>query len=300
MIRSLNLADELLHGAIDMHCHAYPEFSTEFPCRFTPEEHARMMEEAGMGGVVLKSHVWPTTALALTLQPKFENLKIIGSITLNDGVGGLTPWTVESAARQQARVVWLPTWSAENDVERGGISRLIGGYVPSFEVYARANGKRMTDDAGKVKTEVLETLAVCRDYDMVTCTGHISPEESLAIARAASDMGLKKLVLSHPDSGSVKATKEQILEFAALGGYVELCALGLTPIHHRITPAGLRDIVRSIGAEKCIMSTDYFFEWDSASPELMRSLISALLHADITVEEIRLMNKDLPKELLGI
>lgn len=38
-----NLADELLQGAIDMHCHAYPEFSMEFPCRYTPDEHIQMM-----------------------------------------------------------------------------------------------------------------------------------------------------------------------------------------------------------------------------------------------------------------
>lgn len=46
-----NLADELLQGAIDMHCHAYPEFSMEFPCRYTPDEHIQMMIDCGMGAL---------------------------------------------------------------------------------------------------------------------------------------------------------------------------------------------------------------------------------------------------------
>ena len=158
----------------------------------------------------------------------------------------------------------------------------------------------MTNDDGGVRKEVMSVLEVCRDYDMVTCTGHISPVESIAVARAAADIGLKKLILSHPDSGSVKATIEQMSEFSRYGGYIELCALGLTPIHHRITPSQLKNIVQTVGAEKCVMSTDYFFAWDSASPELMRSLISALLYVGVTAEAIRTINRETPQMLLNI
>lgn len=295
-----NLADELLQGAIDMHCHAYPEFSMEFPCRYTPDEHIQMMIDCGMGGVVLKSHVWPTMGLVSTLKRQFPDFTIVGSITLNDGVGGMAPWVVESAAKQNARVVWFPTWSAHNDIERGGISKLIGSYVPSFQDCIDQGGRRMTNDDGGVRKEVMSVLEVCRDYDMVTCTGHISPVESIAVARAAADIGLKKLILSHPDSGSVKATIEQMSEFSRYGGYIELCALGLTPIHHRITPSQLKNIVQMVSAEKCVMSTDYFFAWDSASPELMRSLISALLYVGVTAEAIRTINRETPQMLLNI
>lgn len=296
----IDAADELLRGAIDMHCHAYPEFSLDFPCRYTPEVHIQKMIDAGMGGVVLKSHVWPTMSIASILQESFPDFRIFSSITLNDGVGGMAPWVVESAAKQNAKVVWLPTWSAQNDIERGGISKLIASYVPTFQTYIQGGGNRITDEDGRVRKEVLDVIAICRDYDMLVCTGHISPAESIAVAKLSSDIGLKKLVLSHPDSGSVKANEEQINEFAKYGGYVELCALGLTPIHHRITPEQLGHTVRMIGAERCILSTDYFFAWDSGSPEMMRSLICALLHDGITMDEIRLMNNRIPHTLLSI
>ena len=47
-------------------------------------------------------------------------------------------------------------------------------------------------------------------------------------------------------------------------------------------------------------STDYFFEWDSPSPELMRSLISALLYAGISAEDIRRIVSVVPGKLLEI
>ena len=293
-------ADELLRGTIDMHCHAYPEFSMDFPCRYSPAEHIALMQQAGMGGVVLKSHLWPTAALVQQLKTQFPDFTIIGSITLNDGAGGLSPWAVEAAAQQQAKVVWFPTWSAKNDITRGGISKTIVKYLPTFQRYIDAGGRTLLDEAGQVCAAAKEVLEVCRDYDMTVCTGHIAPEESLALVKCASDMGLRKVILSHPDSGSVRASIEQVEAFARYGGYIELCALGLTPIHHRITPAQLKEYADRAGVGQCILSTDYFFAWDASSPEQMRGLISSLLHAGLTPEEVAVMAREVPRKLLNI
>jgi hypothetical protein len=295
-----SLVDELLRGAIDMHCHAYPEFSVEFPCRYTPAEHIELMRQAGMGGVVLKSHFWPTVALAEQLKEQFPDFLIVSSVTLNDCVGGLSPWAVEAAARQRAKVVWMPTWSARNDVKRAGISKTISKYLPTFRGYINAGGHALTDGAGQLRPEAKSVLEVCRDYDMTVCTGHIAPEESLALARCAADIGLRKVVLSHPDSGSVRATLEQIEEFTGYGGYIELCALGLTPIHHRVTPEQMARMAQVAGVEQCILSTDYFFAWDASSPEQLRGLLNALLFAGLDPEALRAMSHDIPRRLLGL
>ena len=295
-----NLADEILVGAFDMHAHAYPEFSLEFPCRYTPKEHVAMMVEAGMGGVILKSHVWPCISLVEQLKIDFPGFNVISSITLNEGVGGMEPYVVEMAAKQGAKMAWLPTWSAHNDLERGGISKQIAKYVPTFQKYIDGGGLRLLDESGKAIEKVRNVLEIARDYDMVVSTGHISPIEALGVAEAAKDIGFKKLILCHPDSNSVKANLEQIKTFAEMGFYVELCALGLTPMHYRVTPAELGDVVRTVGAEHCVMSTDYFFAFDSASPELLRSLINVLLNVGITEGELRVIARQVPMELLNI
>lgn len=295
-----NLSDELLQGAFDMHCHAYPEFSLEFPCRYSTAEHLSMMAAAGMGGVVLKSHCWPTMALVEQLKESFPDFHIFSSVTLNDGVGGVSPWVVESAAKQNAKFVWLPTWSSWHDITRGGISKTMAKYLPTFQQYIDQGGHHMLNEDGSVRKELLDVLAVCRDYDMVVSTGHISPTEAIAVAKSAADIGLKKVVLCHPDSNSVKASMEQIAEFTRWGGYVELCSMGLTPLHHRITPAEYGQMVEIAGPDHCILSTDYFFSWDAGSPEQLRGLINVLLHVGVSAEDIRTMASATPKYLLNI
>ena len=296
----MNIADELLHGAFDMHCHAYPEFSLEFPNRYKTADHLKLMQEAGMGGVVLKSHFWPTVGIVDQIREQFSDMEIVSSITLNECTGGLNLWAVEAAAKQNAKVIWLPTWSAQNDIDKKGISKTIANYIPTLSIANNKGGYKMIDENGDVIPIIYELFALCRDYDLLVCTGHISPKESIVLAGIANDIGLKKFILSHPDSGSVGATNEQIGEMVNLGMYIEICALGITPIHYRITPQRLKEIITIAGPDRCVLSTDYFFEWASPAPEQMRLLISTLLHAGVTPYDINTMAKNVPRYLLNL
>ena len=296
----MSKADELLRGGIDMHCHAYPEFSLEAPNRFSNEDTVRMMREAGMGGVIFKSHIWPTISAAAALNALYEDFSVFGSITLNASSGGVCLWALESASKQGAKVAYMPTWSARNDLAVGGINKHIERYLPTLSTFPREEGFSPLDTDGKVTAVTRDVLAFMRDRDMVLFTGHLSPNESIAIARAAKDIGFGKLVFNHPDSGSVKADFDQIVTMAELGGYVEICALGLTPLYYRITPQKFKEIIHRIGAERCVLSTDYFFEWSPPASEQMRLLIGSLLEVGVGEDEVRTMVRDNPRLLLGM
>jgi hypothetical protein len=54
------LLDRFLEGAFDLHCHVYPEMTLEHEARQDDVSLLAGMQAAGMGGVVLKSHFWPT------------------------------------------------------------------------------------------------------------------------------------------------------------------------------------------------------------------------------------------------
>ena len=125
------LADELLTGAIDMHCHCYPEFSLKAMKRMEDDEWAALAARAGMRGAVLKSHFWPTMTNVYYLRKQLpEGFRLFGSITLNVNCGGLEPYAVEAAASLGAKVVWMPTWSAENDLQRKRVSKLLEKLLP--------------------------------------------------------------------------------------------------------------------------------------------------------------------------
>lgn len=296
----MNIADSLLIGGIDMHCHGYPETSLEVPNRFSDEETVRMMRDAGMGGVVFHSHFWPPITTSYSLNKLYPDFQVFSSITLNPSSGGVNLWAVEAAAKQGTRVVCLPTWGARNDLELKTVSARICAQVPSLLPFSTANGFYAIDEKNNVIPVVLELLDYLKEQEMVLFTGHLSPQESLAIAKAAKDIGFSKLVLNHPDAGSVRADFEQVAAMAEQGAYIELCALGLSPVHHRITPQKLKEIVHRVGAAKCILTTGYSFEWSASAPEQMRLLVSCLLLAGVGKDEVALMIRENPRFLLGI
>ncbi len=293
-------ADDLLRGAVDMHYHAYPEFSLEMPRRYTDEESAGLMVKAGMRGVVLKSHFWPTTGLAYYLRKTVSDLEIFSSITFNSCVGGIQKWALESAVKQGVKVAWMPSWSAQNDIRRSGVVHLIRRYLPSVEKFLEADGIAIVDERGKLLPAIAEFLSLIKGYDLALFTSHISILESLELAREAKRIGFQKLILNHPDSKSIGASFEQIVEFASLGGYVEICALGLMPLFLRITPHELKKIIHTVGASRCILTSDYVFEWSPSSPEKLRMLISALLEVGVKKEEIVEMAQANPRFLLSL
>ena len=79
-------ARELLRGAIDVHVHASPD-----PYAQRRMDAAALVEravEAGMGGIVLKSHEYNTQPLAWLLNRQHEEIRVYGGIALDHCVGG--------------------------------------------------------------------------------------------------------------------------------------------------------------------------------------------------------------------
>ena len=52
----MELEDRLLQGAIDLHAHAFPEFSLKMRGRVHAIEWAEIARAAGMRAIVMKSH----------------------------------------------------------------------------------------------------------------------------------------------------------------------------------------------------------------------------------------------------
>ena len=113
-------------------------------------------------------------------------------------------------------------------------------------------------------------------------------------------MGFKKLILSHPDSHSIGGGLDFVKAAAELGAYVELCALGITPIFQRITPAQMAEFAKAAGADHVFLSTDYFFEWSATPTEQLRGLIAALMYAGLEPEDVYTACHDTPEYLLDV
>src|SRR5712671_5266710 len=109
-------AQSNLSGVIDIHAHVDPD---SMPRSIDAIDLARLAKQRGMRGLVLKNHYESTAALAYIVRKEVPGIEIFGGIDLNRSVGGVNPAAVERMVLMKGgygRVVWMPTFDAENQV----------------------------------------------------------------------------------------------------------------------------------------------------------------------------------------
>lgn len=296
---SRTVYDELLIGAVDLHCHVDLEFSTTRFRKAMPEwEWLPRAEAAGMRAIVLKSHLWPSVSLTPFLEQLYTGtVRVETSITLNPAVGGIDPFAVEAAVAMGAKAVFMPTWGSRNDHERGGFHKRLDAAFHHFDP-ARLSTLSVLDDAGALTGNAQEVLRLALDNDVVLSTGHLAWQESLVLVREARRLGFERLVFGHPLSGSVGAPLEAIQEAAGLGAYIEVCWPTIAP--GRRDPVEVVQVIRDIGASRSVLTSDFFGGAASSPSDLLRMMLGALYDAGLSQEEIALGAAKNPAALLGV
>ena len=292
--------DALLHGAVDLHHHGFPEFTLAHPTRQDDAEELRQADAAGMAGIVMKSHFFPTTTVSWRLNQMGLRARAFASITMNPCSGGFLPIAVEAAARQDARVLFMPTWGAAADQRRGGFSHHLTEFLEHARTLDPERGLTVMDAGGRIRPEVTDCLAIAAEFGMMVATGHVSPEESLAVVEEAKRLGVREVMFQHPDSRSIGASREDIRRIAAAGGTIEFCAIGFTPAFQRLPIPECIDIIREVGVEHVVLTTDCFFGWMPPAPELLRMTLGSMLHHGLTEREAAMLVRDNPRRLIGL
>ena len=162
--------------------------------------------------MVFKNHVTHTTDRAFLVRKHVPGIKVFGGITLNHAVGGLNPQAVEWMWRMQGgygRVVWFPTFDADNHVRR---------------TRTGTAGIRVVDERGQVLPAARAVLKVCAAQRLVVQTGHASPEEALALIAAAREDGCERIVVTHAQFDVVGMSLAHMKQTAALGPKLQLSA----------------------------------------------------------------------------
>lgn len=291
--------EDLLSGAIDLHCHVDLEFSTRAFRKREPEwQWLPKAEALGMRGVVLKSHWWPTAVAVPYIQQLYQGpVQLWSSITLNPVAGGPELWAVETAAALGARVVFLPTWGSLQDLRAGGFHVRLSETFKTFDP-RQMTGIGFLDAQERLSRRGHELLRYCAEHHLTLGTGHVSPAETLRFVEAAKEIGYGRLIFNHPHSGSVKAPPEAARRAAELGAWVELCWGSIAP--GRLDPKEAVAWIRQVGVDRVVVSSDAFRSSHPNPPELFRMLLGTLHEAGLTAAEIRMVVVDNPAQALGL
>jgi hypothetical protein len=295
----MSIYEDLLRDTIDLHCHVDLEFSATAYRKREPEwEWLPKAEALGVRGVVFKSHWWPTvTAVPYIRQLYPGKVELWSSVTLNPVVGGAELWAVESAAALGARVVYLPTWGARQDIEHGGFSRVADRLFESFQ-RDKLVPISFLDPDGALSARGHELLRFCHERGLTLASGHVSWRETLAFAHEAQAIGFRRLVFTHPLAQFIDAPLAAAQRAAELGAWVEVCWTYIAP--GRQTPEAVAEWIRAVGVNQVVITTDYFRSTTPIQPELLRFLLGTLYDAGLSASELRRMAAINPALALGV
>ena len=288
-----------LEGAYDLQIHVGPDVIAR---RIDDIDCAKEFLAHGMKGFVLKSHYVQTGERAQVVTKAVPGSRVFGAVTLNHSVGGLNPVAVELAGRTGCKIVWMPTVDAQNETA----GRLDGGSqkLPFWAKIQRelaAEGispppLSVVDDSGALTEPARRCLERIGKHNMILATGHLGRAEIFALVRAAKDMGLKKVVVTHAEFPSQSLTGDEQKALADVGAIIEHCFT--TTYTAKATWESAFANIRQAGVSRAVISTDLGQTINPPVAEGFAMFAQKLLDAGFTSDEVRTMAVRNPTRLV--
>jgi hypothetical protein len=286
-------ARELVRGAYDTHIHVAPDVMER---RIDDVDLARRCLEVGLAGFVLKSHYVPTAERAEVVRKVVPGVDALGAITLNASVGGLNPVAVEIAARQGARIVWMPTVDSVN--QRQSRAAMPAGATPPMwaavqdglrDLGMEPDAVAVVDDQGRPTKGCLDLMTLVARHGMTLATGHLSGEEIVVVVDAAVDAGVRQVVVTHPEFTSQRLSVEVQQRLASRGALLERCFT--TPHTGKVTWERMIDNIRATGPENSVVSSDLGQPFNPPVEDGLALMADHLLDAGFGEDEVTVMTR---------
>jgi hypothetical protein len=245
-------------GAYDLHVHVAPDVMER---RIDDVTLAEQFAEHGLAGFVLKSHYCPTAERASVVNRATASNYAMGAITLNASVGGMNPMAVEIAAMEGNKIVWFPTFDALNE-PIGRSAPHAGEIVPVWAAIQRdlrargfvAEPVLVVDEEMNVLPETRDVLRIIASRNMTLATGHLSRNEIFAVVDAAISIGVKKIIVTHPEFPSQNINARDQHALAERGCFLERCFT--TAYTGKTTWEKVFDNIRQSGVKQSFLATD--------------------------------------------
>lgn len=284
-----------MEGAIDLHCHPYPDL---FPRLADDIDIAIAARDAGMKSIVLKCHHENTVSRAYLVQRVVPGIKVLGGVVLNSYVGGINPAAVEASLRLGGVEVWMPTIDAGYHGQMHGGT---GGYDAQKGGLTSSEGIWIQDKEGRLKPEVREVLDLVAEHNAILGTCHLSPREIVALVKEARDAGIEKIVVTHPFFKVPNLDLDTLEEIARLGAMPEFGYCTVSPAWHYSTPELVAEAISRIGASRCLLVSDTGQRHNPMPSEALRIFAQTLFERGVEDEgAINRLIKDNPRNLIDL
>jgi hypothetical protein len=282
-------------GVIDFHVHSHPDV---FGRNMDDLDIAQLARAKGLRGIVLKNHVTTTADRAALVMKVVPGIEVWGGIVLNNAVGGINPNAVEWMHRMyggRGRVVWLPTFESDKHVKTL-VSKDAKGIVVAPN--------------GVVTPEMEAILKIIARENLLLATGHVHPEEVIAVTKRGRELGVKNIIVTHGLTNIPGLTMEQAKEVTQLGAIIEVCFLQFITgpnasqawMTHwtQIGAKHVAQAVKELGAGSLVLSSDLGQTGNMTHPDGLETMIAAVKREGVSDADVDLMMRKNPAKLLGL
>lgn len=274
----------LLVGAVDLHCHSGPAAMPRIL-----DHHDALMDcaAARFRALVYKDHFYLGTAHAMLLEKLFPEtgVRLFSGIALNNASGGINPHAVDHAVGLGAKIVWMPTLSADNHIKQ------LAGQAKTFPKTVR----RMLDpiplsalDAnGRLSDATKHVLDLIAEADIILAGGHLPASELLMVFEEAGRRGVKKMIVNHP-TYIVGCTDDDIRELVKLGVYMEhsICMF-VEGRSKKYGPDKLAHLIEVAGVDRTLLCSDLGLVGSPRPVDGYRAIVKTLLDLQMPAADIR-------------
>lgn len=285
----------LMQGAIDLHCHSGPSVMAR---ALNHEQALEQAADAGMRAVLFKDHYYPTGPFVDVLKEsgKATRAEPVGSIVLNNAVGGINPFAVEPALKCGAKVVWMPTVSAANHIREGHRKSLL----PTKGKMLKQVGLSAVDASGDLLDKVKHVLDIIAEHDAVLSCGHLHISEVWPLFDEARKRGVTRLLVNHP-SYTVGATLSDVKELVSMGAWIEHSICMFIPNRMKVyDDVFLKALIEAAGVERTFFGSDLGQTNAPLPVEGFRQIIGLCLSLGYSDEDVRKMVSTNAAQLAGI
>lgn len=285
---------EVLEGAFDLHVHTAPDCQER---KQRADEFVQDLLRYRLGGALLKDHTTNTADRAQILRERYPQLGLFGAVVLNYPVGGLNPVAVEAALRMGAKFVFMPTYCSALNVRLFGFAHPV---LP-YPFPRHAEGISLLDHNGHLRWEVVEICELIAGFDACLATGHISPEEALTVVKAAREIGVRRISITHASLQFLGLTPDLQNDLVHLGAVIEHSFVVCTALNRQ--PLSIAEVtaqILAVGPEHCTLSTDLGQVLNPPPVEGFTTFLEGLLKEGVSVSQLRRMVVDNPRMLLGV
>jgi len=286
----------LLIGAIDLHCHSGPSV---MPRRLNHVEAIRQAEAAGMRAILFKDHYYSVSPVAELLKETLPTkVELLTGVPLNNTVGGLNPYAVEHGFKLNARLVWMPTFSAANHIRHSHRKN----YLATRDAMLKPKALTVVNDTGELLDEVKIILDQIAQYDAVLSAGHLHISEIWPLFDAARSRGVERLLVNHP-TFLIDANLSDITELTRMGAMLEhSCCMwaGIQNKSGKYTADGLKSLIEAGGIDNTIIGSDLGQEGNPTPVEGLKYVIGMVLDLGYSEADIRKMIGGNAARLMGM